>query len=941
MADSNIQNIKTSTSETGLFPLSKKRRISESIAVGRETNNVSSNAIRRDHAGSHRPVTSCSHCRQQKIKCNANQNYPNPCSRCQKYKLHCEIDPSFKPQKGSQLQTMRRDLDDLKLKLDHLLGNQSIISQALNQTAGGREILHSLAVLNERHSQPPSELEEDLTPTNTFSAQTYLIRGPQLRSMKTPSAKSPSLQDRHQTLPANFTLENDHSDSGDSRISLRDNKSKDQILATPSLFERVPTPDDKIDQFLLGEVQIPLEKANELHKRFVDEYLPYFPIMFTNSAAELYSQSKLLFWTVMLTACLSDSEPTLYIKLSSLIKQLAIETCWMRTPRSTHISQALLILCIWPLPNQRVLDDCSYRFVGLAKSLSFQLGLHRGKFMAEFTRSQTWMPNAEKWRTRTWLGIFFSELCWASILGLPPTSKIDYLVDRVKFAEDQPSVYDNNDEEETSFKLPSRFKRLILLSVFQSNLCTTMDSSTNSPDGLIECDLRASTLSTFEQELEELNKGLDFEKDDAVHIYYLYVQLMICCFAFLPEMPLSVQSQYVLKAYSSATKIVTLLTKLLENHQLIALPIYIRQSATFSAFILFKLQLNSMLLSKFLNSARQSIVTIHRLFRNQHTAWTTSVENDISRTASTLERLNMVLIRHPEVFLMETGIIAKMRSHLTGSLFYDLVWCLHEAGRRENSSGDTQAKESSKVSSDVAGNKMLYPLPLYNHIAREDFKTVTETTPGGTTVTTLVPTKDALRHAEELAKTNKDTDGVVKEINGIPISMLDETGSVRLSSTKGNSIASNLDQSQTTSGLSKMANVRADEKGTYSRPQRAVSSMTSSIRTGPESHSLFTRSTSTVPPSFPNNMGEISSSRATSNVEDFNVLNNRNTAFGGSLENQEESKAQDSDIDKDSSWNIPQSDQLNDFFQQQTAGWLENGLGNDDIFGWFDMGTEF
>ena len=56
---------------------------------------------------------------------------------------------------------------------------------------------------------------------------------------------------------------------------------------------------------------------------------------------------------MILTASLSEPEPKLYMSLASLIKQLAIETCWIKTPRSTHVIQALIILSIWPLPNEK------------------------------------------------------------------------------------------------------------------------------------------------------------------------------------------------------------------------------------------------------------------------------------------------------------------------------------------------------------------------------------------------------------------------------------------------------------------------------------------------------------------------------------------------------------------------------------------------------------
>lgn len=847
----------------------------------------------------HRPVTSCTHCRQHKIKCNASENFPAPCSRCERMGLHCEIDPQFRPKKGSQLQNLRRDVDELKLKIEYLTRNESLIAKALRENETGQEVSKTLKAIdiskiNQLFNKPRQRLHqrtlrpnvlEQKPPERKVSVQTFLAKEPHLLQEDHKKSTTASPKDSHSIRsdesikqpyllndsaptnnnkemlppvlqmalrrntsvcdtsnaasehesPANSSVKSPHPGSRRSETSMQnDEKGEDTdasilnkrspVVATTNAIPLLPSPYASIDEFVIGDVRISIDKANELHHIFVTKYLPYFPILSPNSATELYSQSQLLFWTVMLTACLSDPEPSLYIKLSSLIKQLAIETCWIRTPRSTHISQALLILCIWPLPNQKVLDDCSYRFVGLAKSLSYQLGLHRGEFISEFTRTQTSMPDAEKWRTRTWLGIFFAELCWASILGLPPTSQTDYLIESARFGQDEevsestenltkqgssnselpPNEGATNqggtankftskhgkDPASDSFRLPKSFRRLICLANFQAKLCKVMGSSVVSVDGLMESRDRASSLAILERELELLDRKLNFEQDTAVQIYHLYVKLMVCCFAFLPGTPTEDQSQYVTEAYLGATKIVTLLTSLLETRQLIELPIYVRHSATFAALILFKLQLTPLLLNKYLDSARQSIVTVHRVYRNQLSAWATAVENDISRTASVLEKLNFVLITHPTVFVEEEGIISRMRSHLTDSLFYDLVWCIHEARRREMDpkyNEEALARASDKRKTNCGDllpglDRKLHPLPFYNQISKEDFETIIQTTPNGTTVTKLVPTKTALQNARQLAKTNKDSNGAIVEINGIPLSMLDETGSVNIES---------------------------------------------------------------------------------------------------------------------------------------------------------------
>lgn len=1043
------------------------------------------------HPITHRPVTSCTHCRQHKIKCDASQNFPAPCTRCEKNGFHCEINPQFRPKKGSMMQMLAHEVDDLKYKVSYLIRNEGIVARALAQYQEGKDILeilshnppgyyqegtknsthktsnpHSLSspASNATAGTPGHDMNMSSPSTNTkISVQTYLagehplvrqdtkspiLSGPnsvgaapisgtrnslvngkftnsvnkpilppilndstptnnasksQLNasllqlsfhnkgtpvasSPSTSRARSPSLQ---QSATPHSIIGNDYGLQQAGQISAK----RSPIVATTTTMDPLPSPHANIDEFVLGDIRLPITKADELHDTFVTKYLPYFPIMTSNSATELYGQSQLLFWTVMLTASLSDPEPTLYTQLASLIKQLAIETCWIRTPRSTHISQALLILCIWPLPNQKVLDDCSYRFVGLARTLSYQLGLHRGEFIYEFTRTQTSMPDAEKWRTRTWLGIFFADLCWSSILGLPPTSQPDYLTEKAKASvnveddnkkvngieksqvEDPSTMESSNgikrDDANThsrNITLPSRFKALILLTDFQGKLSKIMGSSVTSPDGMMEPSYRADALAVLEKELEDLNVKNNFETDDVVNIYYLYVKLTIYCFAFLPGTPIQDQLNYVNDAYVAATKIVTLLTKLLKHQQLVELPIYIRQSATYAALILFKLQLSPALSDKCFESARQSIVTVHRFYRNQLSAWATAVENDISRTASMLEKLNFVLITHPEVLVEEEGIISRMRSHLTGSLFYDLVWCVHEARRREvdpeyNKQALANAKEKRKErGGDSPGNILeskLYPLPLYNQISKEDFKTVTKTTPNGTTVTTLVPTRSALRQAEN----NSSVNGNAVVINGIPLAMLDENGSLdsdnlfALQNAGSQSNVDNSDIKQGTNGYPRMIDsLIRPEANELERPNSAMATV------GTNEHTTTNLDTSIVPkPSkddlapYPN---DISMERqtsfpptqnphtATSSVMSVPEIPKNGKSFKdlggltnwGALAPNQDGKQKSEELLPTSS--RLQLNQLSDFFQQQSAGWIEGNLGNDDFFGWLDMNME-
>lgn len=825
-----------------------------------------------------RPVTSCSFCRQHKIKCDASQNYSNICLRCMKLGLKCEIDPDFKPKKGSQIQLLIGDVEELKAKIELLTRNEHLLTQALNQHNMNFSQQQQQA-LSTAASQPHHRANDSLhgMPFTTQSSPVPSLDRLPRTNVPSSFPPQPSNFSPITMTPVNIS---DTSVSG-SRPAITGLttglvvNSADTVPTThmsdAKLRDDTPESLQKLkeySEFILGDVQISLEKANELHHVFMTKLNPFLPILSSLSATELYNSSQLLFWTVMLTASLSEPAPTLYLSLASLIKQLAIETCWIRTPRSAHVIQALIILSMWPLPNEKVLDDCSYRFVGLAKNLSLQLGLHRGgEFIQEFTRTQANLgPDSDLWRTRSWLAVFFCDHFWSSALGLPPSIKTtDYLLENARVDE----------------SLPSSFRCLISLSIYQCKLVNVMGISVTRSDGLLEPLNRAASLNILDRELERLKFKLNIPEGSFIEVYYLYLRLMICCFAFLPGTPIEDQVKYVSTAYLSSTRIITVISHILtlNSISLIELPIFLRQSVTYSAFLLFKLQLTNYLMDKYVDSARQSIVTVHRLYRNTLSSWK-ELKNDISRTARVLEDLNIVLYTYPEIFNFSDSpnisgsIISRMRSHLTASLFYDLIWCIHEARRRnqeKKSGSEHQANEDRK---DESFSRRPQPLPFYNQITKDDFNTIITTTPNGTTVTTLVPTDHALLQAQ---KASQNEDNKPLEINGIPLSMLEATGSTKDSNNQ-NSIMAETPQNE------------------FKTPAMAANF---------EMTKFPAESDQLVPTPY----------YSTGQPEAL------------AIETYPEPNALGSGI----------ASQLDSFFQQQSHGWLVNSNNDDEFLGWIDM----
>ena len=199
-----------------------------------------------------------------------------------------------------------------------------MLTQALNQ--------HNLNHASQQQQLPGSQSQQQ-HPPNPQRALSYTSANSSPQVAFSNASPIPSVTSIQQNAPLT------HENSDNSPYALN----------TPENIEEL----QPISEFILGDVTLPLNRANELHDKFMTTHLPFLPIIISRSATELYHKSQLLFWAVILTASLSEPEPKLYMSLASLIKQLAIETCWIKTPRSTHVIQALIILSIWPLPNEK------------------------------------------------------------------------------------------------------------------------------------------------------------------------------------------------------------------------------------------------------------------------------------------------------------------------------------------------------------------------------------------------------------------------------------------------------------------------------------------------------------------------------------------------------------------------------------------------------------
>jgi hypothetical protein len=123
------------------------------------------------------------------------------------------------------------------------------------------------------------------------------------------------------------------------------------------------------------------------------------------SPQALQEASPLLFWTVVFTAGRHHTEYVakankLTVSYTNMLGQRIL-----RTPLSLHTIQAMLIICLWPLPVISQPEDPSLLYSTMAIQASYFLGLQRHTEHGSASLAGL-SPEDRRTISRTWLGCF-------------------------------------------------------------------------------------------------------------------------------------------------------------------------------------------------------------------------------------------------------------------------------------------------------------------------------------------------------------------------------------------------------------------------------------------------------------------------------------------------------------------------------------------------------
>ncbi|KAF2005768.1 hypothetical protein P154DRAFT_423997 [Amniculicola lignicola CBS 123094] len=301
----------------------------------------------------------CVECRQQKIRCDVEQNRTphDPCGRCRKMDLECRILPTSTRNLRQTKAEMRRELEELRW---------NIRGEAGSATGGGGHMLS--------------------TPTSTGG------RGP---NCSPGEYQSGSFSEVSGSVVGSGSLSPGYREEG----------------------RRSATVGRSLDGY-----SVEAKKIEDCFTLFFGQYHPLLPILDpVLGPNEYYESSPFLFWSIIVTGSRRYSDdPTILDRASQLITPLAFSSMALRsTPMA--VIQGLLILCTWRLPTNSMYKDMTHVLCGAAVHLATQIGLHVAGVGQDFARMPLKENQEQKvTRARIWMQCVVVSIRSSCIEGIPP-----------------------------------------------------------------------------------------------------------------------------------------------------------------------------------------------------------------------------------------------------------------------------------------------------------------------------------------------------------------------------------------------------------------------------------------------------------------------------------------------------------------------------------------
>lgn len=453
----------------------------------------------------------CTWCRQQKLKCDARDKYPDACSQCQKKGRLCQLKPEFKrTQKRARIALIEKEFADLKRLFMSPLAAADFLKMVPVLLADGTPYSASPqpAVLQFQTNLPYDHLTASNSPAP-----------PPLDPPTRPFAHSPSTEPKKLDLAAVDLL--------------CEEKSLESITLNPQTIRLLY-----------------LEYARNFH--------PIMPVVDLAKGPErIYRLCPALFWVIMFVALRRyDENKILLLELSPLIKNILAEITISPITRynpteedepimnasSVYSVQAFILYTLWPPLTSSLSADSSWNTIGVALFQAIRIGLHLSSSILEedlLNQKASLQNSIAQEHLKTWIVCNTVAQNIATAFGFPAFVQFDTL--RAQYAD-----------------IPMSTRHNMEIAQFEDQVAKTLNSSESSQSNISE---KLPLIKVLLRQLDELEIKLSLEageNDGHTKFLFIVARIHLLTYYFLEAQKISLieLSMGLVRLYNAAIALI-------------------------------------------------------------------------------------------------------------------------------------------------------------------------------------------------------------------------------------------------------------------------------------------------------------------------------------------------------------------------------------------------
>lgn len=576
----------------------------------------------------------CVRCKHKKIKCDALANIPLPCTYCLKRNLACTL---------SRLHAANRATDVTERVLAEVKGLHKVLDGAISRKAAlvRRLMLHR-------------QLQPALPALPPVSAQLDTVFGTHAAADVCSSYIDP--------IPT---------------------------VARATSFS--------IHLGLASEpFSISVDRAAHLlqvyHHHFA-EYLPVLPaLFFSKNPHEIHNESDLLFWVLIVTALLKESQPE-YAALTAHVQNLVVVKCWLNTPRSILSIVALLVLTTWPLPDTTSahLQDCiSVKYLSLMKNLALQFGLHKLNFIEEFSRKTDLLLGPEpdthnQIRERIYKYVNINSNYWLVYLGLSTSSYNGFQQDYILTKAANVDILNKH-----LFSPEDNFlNSLLKVSNIQLRMNEAMNDLAENPNDvakLIQLDMFEKLLTAYGSDKSDL------VQHDLITLSVQYSRLQLFIYLFSKSDLKAQQFRIIVsKAVNCCRVIMDIFEKEFSQKSFYQVPVHYRFSIELVALVLLQIHSSPNMTSvSHYENVKAQFQRAYNILGLQNTQGSTPMGSRLVMIIKKFDACNKRKLLAIKSDQNSYYMVNNMSRFLVSSLHFETVWQIYQVETRKDITDESQ-----------------------------------------------------------------------------------------------------------------------------------------------------------------------------------------------------------------------------------------------------------